>query len=176
MALKRCEHGHYFEASRHSTCPSCGISGISDHLYTRPAADLAAAAPGADEGDAKTRPGPIDGGTGIDPVVGWLVCIEGPERGQDYRIRSERNFIGRGEGMDIRIRGDERISRERHAAVTFNPKNHQFKIHPGESRGLVYLNSMDVDAPVLLQAGDIVELGKTRLLFVPLCGDTFRWT
>jgi hypothetical protein len=191
MALKRCENGHYFEASRHSTCPSCGISDITDGQHTRvsreafpppapppppPPVPSPAAGPGAPPADARTRPGPIEGGSGIDPVVGWLVCIDGPERGQDYRIRSERNFIGRGETMDIRIRGDETISRDRHASVSFNPKTQQFKIHPGESRGLVYLNGLDIDAPILLRTGDVIELGQTRLLFVPLCGDTFRWT
>lgn len=33
---------------------------------------------------------------GIDPVVGWLVCISGAEKGRDYRIHSDNNFIGRG--------------------------------------------------------------------------------
>lgn len=45
----------------------------------------------------------------VDPVVGWLVCIAGSEKGKDFRIVSERNFLGRGEGMDIGIEGDMNI-------------------------------------------------------------------
>ena len=26
---------------------------------------------------------------GIDPVVGWLVCINGPEKGNDYRLKAK---------------------------------------------------------------------------------------
>ena len=30
------------------------------------------------------------------PVCGWIVCIEGPRRGKDYKIMSGKNFeIGR---------------------------------------------------------------------------------
>lgn len=32
--------------------------------------------------------------TTFDPVVGWLVCIEGAAKGTDYRIHSQNNYIG----------------------------------------------------------------------------------
>jgi hypothetical protein len=113
--------------------------------------------------------------TGFDPVVGWLVCVEGPEKGRDYRIRAERNFIGRSPHMDIAITGDDAISRENHAVVTFNPKNGIFRIAPGESRGLIYLNDEEVLTPVVLNAYDKVEIGATKLTFVPFCGERFQW-
>src|SRR5262245_20649603 len=189
MALKRCENGHYFDPAKHTTCPSCGVQNINFEP-TRKKEEIkvadtqpptpAAGAPTA--GAAKPRPGD-DGKTvslihkkaGIDPVVGWLVCVEGADRGRDYRIRSEKNFIGRAEAMDVAIRGDETVSRENHAIVSFNPKARQFKLHPGDARGLVYLNGEEVDHPSPLKAGDHIELGRTRLLFVPLCDDTFTW-
>ena len=37
----------------------------------------------------------------MDPVTGWLVCIEGPSKGRDYKIMTEKNFLGRSETMDI---------------------------------------------------------------------------
>lgn len=192
MALKRCENGHYYDPNKHSTCPSCGVSGLNMEGKTLPRRDevvpepLPAPAPSP----PPPRPQPPTPGPsavaktvplerkkkGIDPVVGWLVCIEGADRGQDFRIRSERNYIGRGETMDIRVAGDETISRDKHASVSFNPKNQQFKLHLGEGRGLVYLNEDDVDVAAVLKAGDIVELGQTKLLFVPLCGAEFSWS
>lgn len=177
MALKRCDNGHYFDPAKHSTCPSCGISDLQKTQPKRvdPVAPQPAPPPrpaSADEG----RTVPLERKRkGIDPVVGWLVCVEGAARGQDYRIRSERNYIGRGEGMDIRVEGDETISREKHASVSFNPKNQQFKLHPGEGRGLVYLNGTDIDAAVVLNKGDVIEMGQTKLMFMPLCSDTFTW-
>ena len=112
----------------------------------------------------------------INPVVGWLVCVAGQERGRDYRIRSEKNAIGRSESMDICITGDDSISRERHAVISYNPKANSFRVMPGDGPGLVFLNDAEVSQPMDLAAYDVIELGKTRLLFVPLCNDRFQWT
>ncbi len=193
MPLKRCENGHYFEPTKHTSCPSCGVAGI-DFTPTRPKRDAGATAPAPDAAGAAVsqpdaanraaRQAALDAGktvplvrraTGIDPVVGWLVCVRGADRGRDYRIHSEKNFIGRSSSMDVCIVGDDTISRENHAAVSFNPKNLQFKLYPGEGRGLVYLNGAEVDAPVAIHAADRVEIGQTALMFVPLCGGTFSW-
>jgi hypothetical protein len=197
MALKRCENGHYFDPAKHTTCPSCGVQNINFEP-TRKAAAAADAgeprgggapaavdvkAPGgaragaaapADEGKTKAI-APGKQAEGIDPVVGWLVCIEGADRGRDFRIRSQKNFVGRSQNMDIAIPGDDTISRQNHAVISYNPKNRQFKIHSGEARGLVYLNGEEVDNSSSLKAGDRIELGKTKLMFVPLCTDAFNW-
>ena len=58
----------------------------------------------------------------MDPVVGWLVCLAGPDRGKDFRLHAEKNFIGRAPNMDVCVAGDETVSRERHAMVIFDPK------------------------------------------------------
>jgi hypothetical protein len=185
MALKRCENGHYFDPGKHTSCPSCGVQMID--VPTRPKAGLdVLPAPGPPAQAAKSSPKAAaqdDGVTvalgvkkqGIDPVVGWLVCTAGPDRGRDYRIRSERNFLGRGEEMDIAIRGDNTISRENHASITFNPRNGEFRLHSGVGRGLVYLNDQQVDGVSPIKHGDRIDLGETKLMFVPLVGDTFSW-
>ncbi len=148
-------------------------------------AGAASAEGGAGAGMPAARTAAVDDGKtqrlvrkqlGIDPVVGWLVCVRGPERGHDYRLHSEKNFIGRGEGMDVRIAGDGTISRENHASVSFDPKRETFRLLPGDGRGLVYLNDEEVVSPLPLKAGDHIELGETMLMFVPLCGPAFKWT
>jgi hypothetical protein len=113
--------------------------------------------------------------TGIDPVVGWLVSVEGPDKGRDYRIRTERNFIGRKDNNDIVIKGDDSISREKHAIISFNPRKRSFRLAPGDSRGLIYHNDEEVLTPLELQAYDVLEIGKTKLMFIPLCGEKFSW-
>ena len=112
---------------------------------------------------------------GIEPVVGWLVCVGGPDRGRDYRIRSQRNFIGRDPRMDISISSDDQISRENHAAITYHPRSNSFKLAPGEAHGITYLNNESVDVPVLLKPYDSIELGATKLIFVPFCSEAFQW-
>ncbi len=112
---------------------------------------------------------------GIEPVVGWLICVEGADRGRDYRIISEKNFIGRSEKMDISIAGDETISRDGHAIISYNPKKNLFRIYPGESRGIVYLNDDEVIGATELNAYDVIEIGQSKLLFIPFCGEKFQW-
>lgn len=120
--------------------------------------------------------GPIEKGERrVDPTVGWVVCSEGADRGRDFRIKAEKNFIGRSTAMDICIAGDPRVSRENHAIVAFEPRNAEFRLYPGDARGLVYLNGRVVDVPVVLQPFDIIEVGDSKLVFVPFCGERFRW-
>ena len=107
--------------------------------------------------------------------MGWLVCVAGPEQGRDYRLHSERNFIGRAPSMDVAITGDATISRDNHAVISYNPKKHSFRLAPGDSRGLVYLNDEEVLTPIEVAPYDRIELGETLLLFVPFCGDHFTW-
>jgi hypothetical protein len=112
---------------------------------------------------------------GMDPVTGWLVCIDGPSKGKDYRLHSAKNLIGRSDKMDVCITGDDTISRDVHAIVSFEPRKGSFRIYQGESKGLVYLNNEEVINPIELKAYDCIEVGKTKLLFIPFCGENFKW-
>lgn len=113
--------------------------------------------------------------TGINPVVGWLVCTAGPMRGQDFSLHSEKNFIGRDHSMQVCLSADNSVSRERHAAVVFDPKKHMFWLSPGDASGLVYLNGELVNAPLPLKERDSVEVGSSTLVLVPFVNDEFRW-
>jgi hypothetical protein len=183
--LIRCDNGHFYDPKKHATCPYCGVAG-SDTATTPKKKEPVVRVP-----EEKTRPagfpqgpdiGDTDqptirigmGETRIDPVVGWLVCIHGPEKGKDYRIRSENNTIGRSEDQYISIR-DEMISRERHAFITFDPQTNRFYLRPGEARGLVHRNGNVVFQAEELHAYDQILLGQTKLVFVPLCGEHFKW-
>ncbi len=180
MKLTRCERGHYYDAQLHSRCPSCGVPGLDVSNSV-----LKEASPETMVTQVRGQTvGPVDIGVtvamvrkniGIDPVVGWLVCVAGPEKGRDYRVRSERNGIGRGSDMAVCIQGDEAISRQNHAYISFNPRKGSFRIAPGDGRGMTYLNGEEVDVPMPLQAYDRIELGQTHLVFVPLCGEHFNW-
>ncbi len=196
MVMKRCENGHYFDTDKYSSCPACGVPdlNITHTVPVHRQSDLNEHAGGAAD-DVPTigrdQCGKRHGGLerdedatvalvrrkmGIDPVVAWLVCIEGEEKGRDYRIRSERNFVGRSPKMDICLgEGDKSISRDNHAVISFNPKKLTFLVMPGDGRGIVYLNENEVAVPTELHANDILEMGQSKFLFVPLCGGNFSW-
>ncbi len=109
------------------------------------------------------------------PVVGWLVCIEGSHFGNDFKLRLGGNFIGRGTNMDVSISGDPSVSRNKHAVVIYEPKNNMFIIQPGESKGLTYLNDKVILSPTEMASNDIIQLGNTKLMFIPCCTDKFTW-
>lgn len=111
----------------------------------------------------------------VSPVTGWLVCIEGPDYGMSYPLKAGKNYIGRGTEMDVVISGDKSVSRDKHAIILFEPKKTQFLAMPGESRELYYINDDVVLTIMPIKDRDIISLGDTKLLFVPLCGDSFHW-
>ena len=193
--LKRCQNGHYYDSQKHSNCPFCGVQELNVDIRrtmakgnhaanneipeTRPMGGAGGQQPQAGQAPGKggenRTVGMFKRKLGIEPVVGWVVAITGPEKGQDYRIVAEKNLIGRSESMDIAIKGDESISRESHAIISFNPKKQNFMLYPGDSKRLVYLNDEEVINPEKLKSNDIIEVGETQLIFVPLCGDNFKW-
>ncbi|MEE0419101.1 MAG: FHA domain-containing protein [Lachnospiraceae bacterium] len=127
----------------------------------------------ADDEDSKTIYFKED--KGVDPVVGWLVCISGNYFGESFKLKTGRNFIGRAQGMDIVLAKDRSVSRDRHAIVVYVPKSRDFLAQPGDSRSLFYLNENVVLTAVKLKRGDILSLGDTKLMFIPCCGADFGW-
>lgn len=112
---------------------------------------------------------------GIEPVVGWLVCVEGKEKGKDFRLYGKINTVGRNETMDVCIKGDPGITREVHVRVSYDPRHNNFYLIPANSSNNTYLNDSPVYVPTEMHAYDILELGETKLVFVPLCNQNFSW-
>ena len=122
-----------------------------------------------------TMPVVAAGISGFTPVVGWLVCVEGPDRGRDYAIRMGYNTIGRAPQNNISISGDQKISRERHAMIAFDDKECTFFVAPGNGMNLVRVNDKLLMMPTPVEAYDVVTIGSTKLMFVPFCSDKFSW-
>jgi len=112
---------------------------------------------------------------GLDPVVGWLVCIEGPEKGRDYRLLDRINTIGRGAENDVVLEMEQSVSQKNHARLAYDAKHNNFQMIPGEGRNITYVNDAPLYVPQLLHAYDVIEFGETKLLFIPLCSEQFQW-
>lgn len=162
VSLIRCQNGHMFSFRRYgSVCPYCNIE-----TATKARQNIQIKDPQVEEDLYYEE---------IEPVCGWLVCIDGAQRGLDYKIRTGKNFIGRGDDMDIQLLGDNSVSRRNHAILVYDPKKRNAVLLPGESSGLAYLNGDAVYVPQELVAYDIIELGKSKFLFIPFCGEHFEW-
>ena len=130
--------------------------------------------PAADGDDVPTRL--VQAVASDDPVVGWLVVVDGPGRGRSVEIGPGANPVGRAAGQKLRLDfGDDHISRERHAVLVFDPIAARFFLHSGEGRNLAYVDGAVLMAPVELKGGETIRIGDTQLRFVPFCGANFRW-
>lgn len=203
MEMKKCERGHFYDASMHTVCPYCNnvrdtektmamgmvqpqmgmpmqnsASAFQNNLEKTMAMGMAQPVmepfAGAVEAEEKTV-AMFETTQGIDPAVGWLVRLNGNEKGKDYRIHSDNNFIGRADKMDICIKGDSTISRENQAILTYDSSEVKYYFSPGEGRSVIRVNGKAILQTVELKPYDKVTIGKTELLFVPLCGETFVW-
>lgn len=110
-----------------------------------------------------------------EPVVGWLVCVEGAHMGEDFRLTTGRNFIGRATNMHVALTRDKSVSRDKHATVLYEPKKHIFLVQPGESRELCYLNDEIVLSAQEIKRNDVISVGDSKLMFFPCCDAKFNW-
>ena len=112
-----------------------------------------------------------------EPVVGWLVVTEGPGRGQSLKLGYGVNAIGRGPEARVSLDfGDEEISRQSHAMLTYDTKGRKFYIQHGGGTNLTYLGDQPVLQPHEIKGREVIGIGKTRLTFIPFCGADFEWT
>ena len=118
---------------------------------------------------------PLDAGVEVRPVVGWLVCVDGPDRGRSYEIHNENNFVGRSSAMDINVEGDPGISRDKPVIITYDSRSRSFFCGFMNGRGVVRLNGTPLLSTTQLKTGDRIEISKTTLMFIPLCSDSFDW-
>ncbi|MCR5236299.1 MAG: FHA domain-containing protein [Lachnospiraceae bacterium] len=197
MALTECANGHLYDTDQYESCPYCqgGINrvefgGTDSGVGKTVGIGATGGASFSPDVGATVAPSGYNSKTSndtgktvailqkslkVEPVVGWLVCIEGEDKGKDYRIEAKNNTIGRSEKMDICIKGDDTISRENHARLAYDVKHNAFHLIPAESTNSIYVNDEPAYVPTKLSAYDLIELGESKFLFVPLCSDLFNW-
>ncbi|MBT8458176.1 MAG: FHA domain-containing protein [Boseongicola sp.] len=108
--------------------------------------------------------------------VGWLVVIEGPGTGDWFALESGLTHLGRGADQDVCLDfGDQSISRQSHAFITYDIARHRFQICHGESRNRTRLNGEVVEHKAALSHGDRISIGKTTLRIAIFCDDQFSW-
>lgn len=100
------------------------------------------------------------------PTTGWLVCMEGPFHGRDFRLCEGCNLLGSTRQADVSLFWDGEI-REQAALICFDRENGLFTFGP-KAGGAAAVNGKPVFDPVVLRSGDCLTVGNTRLQFIPL--------
>lgn len=178
MALTECANGHLYDSDQYAACPYCGgnMNRVEFSAAPDPGLGKTVGVPGgAPERDAGKTVAVFQKSFSREPVTGWLVCIEGAEKGKDYRIAAKNNSIGRADTADICIKGDQAISRENHARLSYDGKHNKFYLIPAESTNNIYINDEPVFVPTQINKGDVIELGESRFVFIPFCDEAFNW-
>jgi hypothetical protein len=190
MAQVQCRNRHFYDDKNYTNCPYCPVlpgDSVMPTTIAAPAGRTPETArssgtqpSGRGGGSAQGVPGVTVGvevrHKGIDPVVGWLVCVKGVNKGRDYRLHSDFNKIGRATNMDVCIEGDETITRETHCKIAYSPRSKEFTIIPDDGRNFVYLNGKDLLTAMALQPLDLIEIGDSSFRFQPFCSSQFNWS
>lgn len=192
MAVTRCDAGHYYDDVKYSECPHCKNNlspvprpGLREDKTVFGAArpDVAAAAlrpqvkvdlPAPQSAAEEKTVGIFRTEKGHDPVAGWLVCTAGGERGRDFRLFAGRNFIGRSLKSAVALVDDERISREDHCSIVYEPRRAVFVIARGHGDG-VLVNGARLETTLPLQTDDVIEIGGSTFVFVAFCREGRSW-
>lgn len=115
----------------------------------------------------------------LDPVVGWLVALNGENSGNTYEIRGYRTQIGRGDGRKIKIAlNDSAVSMGVNCSISYDSDSQKFGVTASDNASNpVRLNNKILRAghETDLDAYDRIQIGNTKLLFLPLCGSRFHW-
>jgi hypothetical protein len=77
--------------------------------------------------------------------------------------------------MDVWLRNDPSVSRNRHAIIVYEPRERIFFAQPGESHELFYVNDSVVLSTTQLKDRDRISVGESTLIFVPFCNADFTW-
>lgn len=98
-------------------------------------------------------------------LVGWVVVMDGDQKGEDFRIREGQNTIGSAPDSDI-VLNDQTIS-GKHASIRY--KDGKFFLSDLDSSNGTFVNGLDESvARIELADGDMLRLGAVTLKFKAL--------
>jgi len=168
---KFCDNGHQMEDGW-TDCPYCVRTGyritpaVGTLGKTRP--ELASTRPEAAAVQMERSPG-FDPRKTVPlatvrraPVVGWVVVMEGAQKGEDFRLREGKNALGSDECSDVTLR-DPSIS-GKHASISY--RDGKFMITDLDSTNGTFLNhDLEPVARCELKDNDLIRVGATTLKF-----------
>ncbi len=112
-----------------------------------------------------------------DPIVGWLVIVQGPGMGKSVNLGAGMNTLGRDEGERVSLNfGDTLISGNDHLRIIYDDANRTFFVAPGSGRNISRVNGQIIATTAQLENYALLELSKkTHVRFVAFCNEAFDW-
>lgn len=184
MQVIVCKEGHYYDSNKYRECPVCKrnaqrMEGDKTESKSSPSLEPRRVQPqymewkeAAEIADPNRTQMEQEELPINSYITGWLVCVEGPERGRDYRLRAGFNRIGRSHKMDVCIFEDDGISRNTHCSIVYEYRKNQFLLVP---EGMTWKAEELLEGPVELVNGDRFKIGDTVLEFIAFCRGQIKW-
>lgn len=113
-----------------------------------------------------------------DLAIAWLAVVNTSSRGKIFTLSRPKNTVGRSDPehpVDIDLRNDRGVSRGAQAMIIYDPLNKKFFLQSTGGKTFVYVNKQMLLDHTELKAYDIIKVGETDLVFVPLCSPQFSW-
>lgn len=96
------------------------------------------------------------------PVVGWLVAMNGDQKGEDFRIREGQNILGASADADVPVK--DNAASAHHASIRY--RDGEFFLTDLDSTNGTFLN--EGEKPIAregLKDNDIIRIGDLTLKF-----------
>lgn len=98
--------------------------------------------------------------------VATLKVVDGPGKGQERPVFRGTNQVGRSADNRIPLDfGDNTISRQQHAVISFDAASQEFRIFDGGKQNPVHVNGERLSGDRSLSDGDTIKIGLTTLRF-----------
>ena len=107
-------------------------------------------------------------------LTGWLVYVNGNKRGRAITLGQKDTLLGQDESGEVIVLEEEELL-QAYAVVVYESDVREFYIKPGKKRCLFYAGDNAVYNRTSLKSGDMVEIGQSKMIFVPFCNETFDW-
>lgn len=160
---KYCPNGHLMDQSW-NVCPYCrgetaAAPGGADALKKT----VREVAPGVPEPPAAT-PAPRKtmrlADERLPPVVGWLVDLDGRQKGRDFRIEEGKVTLGAATGCQICL--DNSFASEQHASLRY--ADSEYVLTDLDSTNGTFVNGKRISR-IALKDGDRIKIGETTYIF-----------
>ena len=105
----------------------------------------------------------------------FLVCTEGPMTGASFVFQENKAIIGRQKNYEISLFRDVSVSRDPHAIVKYYDDSVRYTVSCGDEQKKVSVNGQYINGETEIKLYDVIGIGQTRLLFIPVCSSKFSW-
>ena len=195
----RCANGHFYDADKTKECPICSRYGenreyisidrtppvfsdtnIGDDVTVAKLPDQSVFIHGGETpvqgvaSDGDVTLGFFAKAYGKACVTGWLVGINGPAKGRDYRVYHGINWVGSSYNADIIIPADGQIEPNKHCGIVYDGANIDFYVIPGQGTN-TYLNDELLTSQHKIYAYDKISMGSSSFEFIPYCKEGHVW-